>query len=96
MFRHERLFAGSLAVVTAAGMIVLAPAASATQPPADDSVQVTTQTHGQGVTADFNHLGSSLIETVVVNIDTVIVDVGDLAVILDTVSLLSWIGAPFG
>ncbi len=72
-----------------AGTLAVAPAASAAPVPVDDSVNVNTVAHDQGASGEFNHQGSSLIETVVV-------DVGDLAVILDTVSLLSWANGPFG
>lgn len=96
MSRTKRRPAGviALSVLSVGTMATLSPAASAETAPVDDSVTVSTNTTPAEISV--YPQGSSLIGPVIVEIDTVVVDAGDIAVILDTVSLLSQITAPFG
>lgn len=93
MRRPARILALSVLALGVAGA-ALAPAASAGAAAVDDSVTVSTNTTPAEIAV--YPQGSSLIGPVVVEIETVIVDAGDISVILDTVSLLSQITAPFG
>lgn len=87
----SRTTAGALALATAVGSVALAPAASAG---VDDSI--TMHTTGSPTNITVFPQGSSLVGPVNVQIGTVIVDAGDLNVILDTVSLLSQVIGPIG
>lgn len=93
MFTTRRYSAGILALGAVLGSLALAPAASAAPP--NDSVMVNNTDPARGDISVFPQ-GSALIGPAVVEIDTLIADVGDLTVILDTVALLAQITAPFG
>lgn len=96
MFRIKRCSAGILSVSAfplVFGAAAFAPAASAAAH-VDDSVTVNTNTTPAEIAV--YPQGSSLVGPVVVEIETVIVDAGDISVIFDTVALLFQVTAPFG
>lgn len=97
MSRSKRHCAGILtasALPLILGAAAFVPAASATTAHGDDSITVNTNTTPADISV--YPQGSSLVGPVVVEIETVIVDAGDISVILDTVALLSQVTAPFG
>ena len=87
--RYTAIATAALSVTL--GAAALAPAASAG---VDDSINVQTNTTPTQITV-FPQ-GSSLVGPVNVEIGQVIVDAGDLNVILETVSLLSQVIGPIG
>ncbi|MGD7003863.1 hypothetical protein [Corynebacterium halotolerans] len=93
MSRSRRYSTGVLALGMVLGSLAFAPTAAAGAA-TDDSVTVNTNTTPAEIS--LFPQGSSLVGPVVVEIETVIVDAGDISVILDTVSLLSQVTAPFG
>lgn len=93
MSRSRRYSTGVLALGMVLGSLAFAPTAAA-DAATDDSVTVNTNTTPAEIS--LFPQGSSLVGPVVVEIETVIVDAGDISVILDTVSLLSQVTAPFG
>lgn len=79
----------AVAAAAALGSLALAPAATA-----DDSITV--RHDAEPVNIAVFPQGSTAVGPVNVQIGTVIVDAGDLNVILDTVSLLSQVIGPIG
>lgn len=94
MSKTKRYSAGMLAIGTVVGSLALAPAATAGVVPVDDSVTVTTNTTPHEITV-FPQ-GSSLIGPALVEVETAVVDAGDVLAVLDTVALLAQITGPFG
>lgn len=87
----RRSAAGVLTLGALTGSALSGPVASAA--PVDDSV---TTTHTDpGATFLFPQ-GSAVIGPAVIDIDTVVADVGELRVVLDTIALLAQVTAPFG
>jgi len=85
--RHTALVAASVSV--ALGATALAPAAAAAP---NDATNV--QTNSDPFQITVFPLGSSAVGPVNAQIDSLILDAGDVTAILDTVSLLSWVQGP--
>lgn len=93
MMKVRRYVAVVCALGVATGLIFSAPVASAV--PSDDSVTIANTDMGDGPVFVFPQ-GSAVIGPAVIDIGTLIADLGDLRVVLDTVALLAQITAPFG